>query len=297
MAPAKAGKTAPNASSGRRSRFLDSRPAGRRFRLLTFEDRALATRVTPGQYVYLTEPQPPGVLLPGLAVAGFDRLNGTFDLRLATDPPQPGCAALLGLREGDSVSFSGPLGRGFQIDARSRYLLIVADRAGLGRVRSIVDEAVSSGRQVTLLYGADSAADVFPSTLLRDEVEYLVATADGSLGHQGPVTDLVAAYEAWADQCFAAGAPELISRMSVLARGRTERMGVALLGRRRSRHASRPAPDPRRRAWLQIALPHPAGCLLGVCLGCVVTGASAPQRACREGPAFAADELRWDSAP
>ena len=38
-----------------------------------------------------------------------------------------------------------------------------------------------------------------------DEAEYVVATTDGSLGHRGEVTALLPEYEAWADQCFAAG--------------------------------------------------------------------------------------------
>ncbi len=50
----------------------------------------------------------------------------------------------------------------------------------------------------------------------------------------------------------------------------------------------------RRRAWLQVMLPHPAGCALGVCLGCVVDGADGPLRVCREGPAFGAAELTWE---
>ena len=56
---------------------------------------------------------------------------------------------------------------------------------------------------MTLLFGARSSADVYPTSLLPDEVEYVVATADGSLGHRGSVLDLVLEYEAWADQAFA----------------------------------------------------------------------------------------------
>ena len=50
-------------------------------------------------------------------------------------------------------------------------------------VRMLADEAIRDGRQVTLLFGATSAREVYPSSLLPDEVEYVVATDDGSLGH------------------------------------------------------------------------------------------------------------------
>jgi hypothetical protein len=33
---------------------------------------------------------------------------------------------------------------------------------------------------------------------------------------------------------------------------------------------------------------------VGACLGCVVMGRAGPQRVCREGPVFAADEIAWE---
>jgi dihydroorotate dehydrogenase electron transfer subunit len=228
-------------------------------------------------------------------VAGFDRVSGAVTLM---PPALTGARPGLGeARIGDTATFVGPLGRGFAIDARSRYLLVVAEDQGLARVRAVVDEAVSSGRQVTVLLGAASVADVYPSSLLPDEAEYVVATADGSLGQRGAVTELVPEYEAWADQCFAGGSPWLLASMARLAGGRDARMGVARLGRRRGRRPHGSRVETRRRAWLQVALPHAAGCALGVCAGCVVEGTGGPLRACREGPAFAAGELRWERTP
>jgi dihydroorotate dehydrogenase electron transfer subunit len=244
--------------------------------------------VQAGQYVHLLAPAPRGLLLPVIAVAGFDRTRGTITTLLDAGSP---AAELLRCREGDEARLDGPLGRGFVIDARSRHLLVVADGSGVARIRALLDEAVAGGRQVTLLLGVRSAAEVFPSSLLPDEAEYVVATEDGSLGHAGSVTDLVLTYEAWADQCFAAGAGLLLGQLSALAWGRDARLGVARLGRRRGRRGDAGAGGVRRTAWLQVALPHDVGCALGVCLGCVVDGAKGPLRVCREGPAFSADEL------
>jgi dihydroorotate dehydrogenase electron transfer subunit len=247
--------------------------------------------VQPGQYIHVLAPRRTGMLLPALPVAGYDRVQGTIMLHVSAGAP--GLGAIRGLRTGDHATLDGPLGRGFEIDARSRYLLLVADGGGLARVRACVDEAVSSGRHVTVLLGAPSVAHVLPSSQLPDEAEYVVATADGSLGHHGPVTALVTQYEAWADQCFAAGSPELLRHLATLATGRDGRMGVARLGRRRGRRPAPAGADARRRSWLQVALPYEAGCALGICLGCVAAGTEGPQRVCREGPAFASGELRW----
>jgi dihydroorotate dehydrogenase electron transfer subunit len=203
------------------------------------------------------------------------------------------------LRPGDEIDLLGPLGRPFEVDSRSRHLLLVAGGLGMAGVRMLADEAIRDGRQVTLLFGAASAREVYPSSLLPDEVEYIVATDDGSLGHHGYVTDLVAEYEAWADQAFACGPAPMLAALARLAAGRRERLGVAKLGRKRGagKVDAVGSPAARRKAFLQVSMEQNMGCAVGACLGCVVMSTSGvPQRVCREGPVFAAEEIAWDGA-
>ena len=89
---------------------------------------------------------------------------------------------------------------------------------GMAGLRMLADEAVRDGRQVTILFGAASASHVYPSSLLPDEVEYVVATDDGSLGHHGFVTELLPEYEAWADQAFACGPYPMLARLAAARR-------------------------------------------------------------------------------
>jgi dihydroorotate dehydrogenase electron transfer subunit len=202
------------------------------------------------------------------------------------------------LRPGDRIDLAGPLGRPFEVDSRNRHLLLVAGGLGIAGVRMLADEAIRDGRQVTLLFGTASARGVYPSSLLPDEVEYIVATDDGSLGHHGPVTDLVRDYEAWADQAFACGPAPMLATLAGLAAGRRDRLGVAKLGRKRGAGRVDPVGSPaaRRKAFLQVSMEQEIGCAVGACLGCVVMGSSGvPQRTCREGPVFAAEELDWES--
>lgn len=203
------------------------------------------------------------------------------------------------LRPGDAIDMLGPLGRPFEVERRSQHLLLVAGGLGIAGVRMLADEALRDGRRVTLLFGAASAREVYPSNLLPDEVEYIVATDDGSLGHAGYVTDLILAYEAWADQAFACGPAPMLKVLAGLAAGRRQRLGVAQLGRKRGAgKGDRPGSTAaRRKAFLQVSMEQNMGCAVGACLGCVVMGASGqPLRVCREGPAFASDELDWESA-
>jgi dihydroorotate dehydrogenase electron transfer subunit len=192
----------------------------------------------------------------------------------------------------------GPLGRPFEVDPRSRHLLLVAGGLGMAGVRFLVDEAIRDGRQVTMLFGAASAREVYPSSLLPDEVEYVIATDDGSVGHNGFVTDLVPEYEAWADQAFACGPAPMLAALARLAAGRRERLGVARLGRKRGGGKTDPlgSPAARRKAFLQVSMEQNMGCAVGACLGCVIMGSNgAPQRVCREGPVFAAEEVAWEA--
>jgi dihydroorotate dehydrogenase electron transfer subunit len=201
------------------------------------------------------------------------------------------------LRPGDAIDLLGPLGRPFEVDPRSQHLLLIAGGLGIAGVRMLADEAIRAGRQVTLLFGAASARDVYPSSLLPDEVEYVVATDDGSLGHHGFVTELVADYEAWADQAFACGPTPMLAALARLIAGRRDRLGVAKLGRKRGggKTIAAGSPAARRKSFLQVSMEQNMGCAVGACLGCVVmTTSGTPQRVCREGPVFAYDEIAWE---
>ena len=249
-----------------------------------------------GQYVHARTVEAGGLpLRRPYPIATADAASGTLTIQVGGGSASSGAWARA-LRPGDRADLAGPLGRPFEVDPRSRHLLLVAEGPAIAALRLLIDEAVREVRSVVLLSGTGTASGVYPSSLLPDEVEYVVATADGSLGHRGSIADLVTDYEAWADQAFAAGPPTLLGSVARLATGRRQRLGVATLGRKRGggRPPAPGSPEARRKAFLQVAVDQAIGCAAGTCLGCTVMGASgATQRVCREGPVFAADELDW----
>lgn len=264
--------------------------------LQTYDAPWLAAGAQPGQFVHVRTPDYSGLVLRRpFSVNTYDRAGGRITIHFRVTGK--GTEWLARMRPGEQAEMLGPLGRGFEVDRRSRHLLLVAGGLGMAGVRALADEALAAARRVVLLFGAASAAEVYPSSLLPDEVEYVVATDDGSFGHHGRVTELVAQFEAWADQCFACGPMPMLAALSAQARGRAKRMGVASLGRRGGRGGRGEdigSAAARRRAWLQVSLEQNMGCAVGACLGCVVMGVAGPQRVCREGPVFAADEIRWE---
>jgi dihydroorotate dehydrogenase electron transfer subunit len=235
------------------------------------------------------------VLRRPFSINTADPATGTVTLHFRT--VGRGTEWMARVREGERLDMLGPLGRPFEVDPRSKHLLLIAGGLGMAGVRMLADEAVRDGRNVVVLFGAMSATHVYPSSLLPDEVEYVVATDDGSLGHRGFVTELVADYEAWADQAFACGPHPMLKRLAHLAAGRRERLGVAKLGRKRGGGKQDPSGSPaaRRKAFLQVSMEQTMGCAVGACLGCVVLGTDGPLRVCREGPVFAAEEIAWES--
>jgi dihydroorotate dehydrogenase electron transfer subunit len=280
-----------------RTELVDSREFLPGQWLQSFLAPELASGARAGQFVHARTGDLSGLVLRRpFSINTADQATGVITIHFRTIGR--GTEWFTHLRPGDAVDMLGPLGRPFEVDPRSRHLLLIAGGLGMAGVRSLADEAIRDGRRVTVLFGAASAREVYPSSLLPDEVEYVIATDDGSVGHHGFVTELVPDYEAWADQAFACGPAPMLAALARQASGRRERLGVANLGRKRGggRPPALGSPAARRKAFLQVSMEQNMGCAVGACLGCVILGSNGePQRVCREGPVFAAEEVAWES--
>src|SRR5262245_22042676 len=180
--------------------------------LQSFHAPSLATGSRAGQFVHVRTGDYSGLVLRRpFSINTADAATGVITIHYRTIGR--GTEWFTRLRPGDTIDMLGPLGRPFEVDPRSRHLLLIAGGLGMAGVRMLADEAIGDGRQVTMLFGAASARDVYPSSLLPDEVEYVIATDDGSVGHHGFVTELVADYEAWADQAFACGPAPMLAAL------------------------------------------------------------------------------------
>jgi dihydroorotate dehydrogenase electron transfer subunit len=264
--------------------------------LQSYHAPELATGSRAGQFVHVRTGDYSGLVLRRpFSINTADPATGVVTVHFRT--VGRGTEWMTRLRPGERLDMLGPLGRPFEVDPRSQHILLIAGGLGMAGIRMLADQAVRDGRRVAILFGAQGAASVYPSNLLPDEVEYVVATDDGSLGHRGFVTELMADYEAWADQAFACGPHPMLKRLAALAAGRRQRLGVAKLGRKRGGGKADPlgSPAARRKAFLQVSMEQTMGCAVGACLGCVVWGVDGPVRVCREGPVFAAEEIDWES--
>ena len=190
-----------------------------------------------------------------------------------------GTANLSRLRPGDEVMITGPLGNGFDLEARDEYIL-VAGGVGIAPVFMAAKELVRSGAtRVTVMAGAATAAELTPLTagFAALGVDCALATDDGSLGHHGFVTDLLK--QGLAD-AGPAGTGVLCcgpAPMMAVTAGICERAGI----------------------WCQVSLETVMACGISACLGCTVPARDHQGQekkylhVCKDGPVFMAGEIEW----
>jgi dihydroorotate dehydrogenase electron transfer subunit len=174
----------------------------------------------------------------------------------------PGTRRLSELVAGENLWALGPLGRGFTRPQQGRRALLVGGGVGIAPLAILQD---TLGSDATVLLGFRDGARAEGAALLRDA---RVATDDGSVGHHGLVTDLLAA-EIERDPhaaVFACGPAGMLE-------------GVRALCARKAVPA-------------ELALEAPMACGFGACFGCAVPRRGGGYlRVCVDGPVIDAAEL------
>jgi dihydroorotate dehydrogenase electron transfer subunit len=167
----------------------------------------------------------------------------------------PGTARLCAASEGEELWITGPLGRGF---SPPRGAAILAG-GGIGIAPLVIwqDELARTGVPTRVVLGFRGAEHAQGAALLADAS---IATDDGSVGHHGPVTELLEAAlaEDPTATVYACGPPGMLEAVRALCEGR----GAAC----------------------ELALEAGMACGFGACFGCVVPTRQGYVRVCLDGP-------------
>jgi dihydroorotate dehydrogenase electron transfer subunit len=168
-------------------------------------------------------------------------------------------------REGDLLQVTGPAGRPFQIDNRTRRVLLVGMAEGLGPLLLLTRVLVERGVEVTFVSRQHYDGSAMPGAALPPEVEYVVAPG-ADRNEDRPLVELVEQLIAWADQLYVALPPALLPAMLNLMRRRLLRV---------------------RKGFAQ-ALVSPAllPCGVGACDLCALPVREGYRRLCRDGLVF-----------
>jgi dihydroorotate dehydrogenase electron transfer subunit len=177
----------------------------------------------------------------------------------------PGTERLAGLGPGDGLWVTGPLGTGFGPPPGERRAILCGGGVGIAPLAIWQDELLARDLAAPALLGFRNAAHAQGADLLTNA---RVATDDGSVGHQGLVTDLLEdalAADAHA-VVYACGPPPMLEAVRRLC-------------------AERGVPS-------RLALESGMACGFGACFGCVVpTRGGGYVRLCVDGPVLDADRL------
>jgi dihydroorotate dehydrogenase electron transfer subunit len=290
---------------------LENVPIARDTYRLRLGEAAIAGAIRPGQFVMI-RPGEAGASDPllGRPLALYDVVRDSSGAAVAFDVVYlvvgRGTAALSRRRPGERLSVWGPLGNGFGPPPAGPVVFVAGGigqtpfltlgRWWLGQDRydePTAGPATWQGRPdhvgdapgkaqpspVTLLYGARTAAMLAGvDDFHRAGIDVEVATDDGTAGHHGFVTDLLARRLDQGERparVVGCGPPGMLATLSRLV----QRHGIAC----------------------DLSLENHMACGIGVCFSCVAPirqadGSTDLRRVCVEGPIVPADRVDWSSA-
>ncbi len=213
----------------------------------------------PGQFVnveldgcYLRRP---------ISVCDWDERTITLIYKVVGE----GTALMAGLRPGARLDLLTGLGNGFDVTKGSRRELLVGGGVGVPPLYNLAKRLLADGREVAVVLGFNTAAEVF----YRDEFAQLgcrvvVATADGTEGVRGFVTDAIRESGLTYDYFYACGPLPMLRALS----DATKCSG-------------------------QLSFEERMGCGFGACMGCSCKTRYGNKRICKEGPVLTKEEVIW----
>ena len=214
----------------------------------------------PGQFVnveldgcYLRRP---------ISVCDWDERTITLIYKVVGE----GTALMAGLRPGARLDLLTGLGNGFDVTKGSRRELLVGGGVGVPPLYNLAKRLLADGREVAVVLGFNTAAEVF----FRDEFAQLgcrvvVATADGTEGVRGFVTDAIRESGLTYDYFYACGPLPMLRALS----DATKCSG-------------------------QLSFEERMGCGFGACMGCSCKTKYGNKRICKEGPVLTKEEVIWN---
>lgn len=168
------------------------------------------------------------------------------------------------MKSGDSIDILNGLGNGFDTEKGGDKPLLIGGGVGVPPMYGVCKELIAKGKKVNVILGFNTADDVF----YKDEFEKLgatvhIATADGSVGTKGFVTDIMSKLDY--TYFFTCGPMPMFSAIEKIANTSG-----------------------------QYSFEERMGCGFGACMGCSCeTKYGGSIRICRDGPVLEREVIKW----
>ena len=205
------------------------------------------------------------------------RLDGKFLRRpISVCESDPGCLTIVykvvgkgteqmsRIRAGERLDVLTGLGNGYDLAKSGDRPLLLGGGVGVPPLYLAAKKLAAQGKKVQAVLGFNTAAEVFGEEAFRAlGCGVTVATADGSRGVKGFVTDAMPAEYSYIYTC----GPEPMLR-AVYRAAKTSG---------------------------QFSFEERMGCGFGACMGCSCKTITGYKRICREGPVLEKEEIAWDA--
>lgn len=260
--------------------ILSYRKMGDEYHLLTIVAPEIAETAKPGQFVNLRPPADRQFILrrPFSIYRVNRRGDWAATIEVVFDVRGGGTAALAALRPHDLIDVIGPIGRPFTMPTRQHSCLMVGGGVGAVPLFFLGEELRAKQKRVDVLSGAATASRlVNPIDAKRLGATSAFTTDDGSEGHKGFVTDLLAEMieKCGTEVIYACGPNAMLAAVSAI--GLKHRVPV------------------------QVAMEAYMGCGIGICMTCVqpIWNKDGTEvihvRTCVDGPVFNGARVAWDA--
>jgi dihydroorotate dehydrogenase electron transfer subunit len=237
---------------------------------LTVNAPKIAAAAKPGQFVMAR----PGEGLDPLLRRPFSihSVHSDGTLSLLFKIIGKGTRLMAAMNPGTALSLIGPLGKGFNLHPQGPFCMIGGGMgiAPLYFLAQTFRQSEYRENNQPVLLGSQTQAELLLLAEEFSELGYsvLTATDDGTLGHQGFVTELLDEILRKIKQVYVCGPIPMMRTVALKCRD----AGVDC----------------------QVSLETHMACGLGACLGCTfpATG-SGYKHVCKDGPVLSADEVIW----
>ncbi len=169
------------------------------------------------------------------------------------------------MAEGTQLDVLTGLGNGFDTEYECEKPLLVGGGVGVPPLYRLTRDLIARGKEVTVVLGFNTEAEIF----YAEEFEALgakviVATADGSVGVKGFVTDAIRESGVEADYFYSCGPLPMLKALC---------NSLEISG--------------------EVSLEERMGCGFGICMGCSIHTTNGAKRVCKDGPVFKKEEVVW----
>ena len=168
------------------------------------------------------------------------------------------------MQPGERLDLLTGLGNGFDTSLSGDRPLLIGGGIGSAPLYWLARELVSQGRRVTAVLGFNTKDEVFYEDQFRAlGRDVTVATADGSYGVRGFVTDALPEQYSYYYTC---GPEPMLRAVHKAAKGSG-----------------------------QLSFEERMGCGFGACMGCSCKTVTGYKRICKDGPVLAKEEILWEA--